>query len=75
MSADDPRRLDLVRSYAEALKVVWIVMCALAGVAMVANAWTEGFALDRELDGEQGFVGKKREGGVEEGGREGMSER
>lgn len=68
MSADDPRRLDLVRSYAEALKVVWIVMCALAGVALVASAWTEGFALDRELDGEQGFVGRKRERGVEEGG-------
>jgi len=54
MSADDPDRTDLIRSYAEALKVVWIVMCALAGVAMVASAWTEGLELDRELGGGAG---------------------
>lgn len=67
MSAHDPDRADLIRSYAEALKVVWIVMCALAAVAMVASAWTEGLDLNRELGEEQGFVSEKRDGSVEEG--------
>lgn len=69
MAADDPNRLALVQSYAEALKVVWVVMCALAGVAMVASAWTEGLDLDRELGGEQGFVRERKTAGGEEEGR------
>lgn len=67
MSTDNPDRLDLIRSYADALKVVWIVMCALAGVAMIASAWTEGLGLDRELGTEQGFVRERRVSSEEEG--------
>ena len=68
MSADNPDKLDLLHSYADALKVVWVVMCALAGVAMVASAWTEGLALDRELGTEQGFVKERKVSSEEDGG-------
>lgn len=67
MAADDPDRLALVQSYADALKVVWVVMCALAGVAMVVSAWTEGLELDRALEGEQGFLRERKIAGGEEG--------
>lgn len=53
-------RTDLVQSYADALKVIWIVMCGLSAVAFVASLWTQHFDLDRELETEQGFVEQKR---------------
>ena len=68
MPIGNPDRRDLVQSYADALKTVWIVMCALAAVAMVASAWTEGLDLNRALETEQGFLReeKGRGGGKEE---------
>ncbi|CAF9931189.1 MAG: hypothetical protein HETSPECPRED_007822 [Heterodermia speciosa] len=45
----------LVKSYADALKVVWLTMCGLSAVAMVASAWTVGLDMDRPLETEQGF--------------------
>ncbi|KAI9875141.1 MAG: hypothetical protein M1830_008826 [Pleopsidium flavum] len=50
---------DLIQSYADALKTVWIVMCALSAVAMVLSAWTRGLGLDRVLETEQGFAGRR----------------
>lgn len=67
MPAADPDRILLIQSYADALKIVWVVMCALAAGAMVASVWTEGLDLNRGLETEQGFVKREREGGVEEG--------
>ncbi len=58
--APGPDRHDLIQSYADALKVVWIVMCALSAVAMVLSAGTKGLDLDRELETEQGFVYERR---------------
>ncbi len=50
-----PARTQLIQSYADALKTVWIVMCALAGVALVSSFLIKGFELDRALETEQGF--------------------
>ena len=50
-----PARTQLVQSYADSLKTVWIVMCALAGVALLSSFFIKGFELDRALETEQGF--------------------
>lgn len=49
---------DLISSYVDALRTVWIIMCIMAGVAfMLSIAFTAHYSLDRELETEQGFVG------------------
>jgi hypothetical protein len=60
-------RTDLVQSYADALKIIWAVMCALAGVALIASLWTEHFDLDVALATDQGFV-ERGSGDVEKDG-------
>ena len=50
-----PTRTQLIQSYADSLKTVWIVMCALAGVALLSSLLIQGFELDRALETEQGF--------------------
>lgn len=50
----------LVQSYADALKVVWVTMCGLSAVAMVASSWTKGLDMDRPLETEQGFWEERR---------------
>ena len=60
----------LVESYVQALRVVWIVMCGFAGLAMLlAVAGTKELGLDREHRTDQGYVGRmpNREVTVEEG--------
>ncbi|KAI9698507.1 MAG: hypothetical protein M1836_004088 [Candelina mexicana] len=51
-----PRRDALVQCYADALKTVWIVMCALAGAAGLASLLTKRLNLDVALETEQRFV-------------------
>jgi hypothetical protein len=53
---DSLMKTQLVQSYADALKVVWAVACAFAGLAFIVSLWTEELNLDRELVTEQCFV-------------------
>jgi MFS family permease len=57
----------LVQSYADGLKVVWIVMCCLSGVALISSLWTQHFSLDRELETEQGFKYQEKNDDSESG--------
>lgn len=52
---DGLAKTDLIQSYADALKTVWIVMCALSAVALIVSFWTEHFSLDRALETDHGF--------------------
>lgn len=54
-----PARTQLIQSYADSLKLVWIVMCALAGVALQSSFLIKGFELDCALETEQGFQVEK----------------
>ena len=67
---DGTNKMDLRTAYADSLKTVWIVMCALAAVAMVASLWTRHYDLDRALSSEQQLQQQKktsRDGVAEEG--------
>lgn len=50
----------LLVSYTDALRYVWIVMCALSAVALAASLFTQAFPLDRALETEQGFKERER---------------
>ncbi|KAL1301487.1 hypothetical protein AAFC00_005733 [Neodothiora populina] len=46
----------LVQSYADALKIVWAVICGLAFLGLCTSLFTRHFSLDRPLETDQGFV-------------------
>ena len=50
----DRKRL-LIQAYADSLKIVWAVMCALSGVAMLGSLFLRKASLDRVLNSEQGL--------------------
>lgn len=58
--ADGTDKSNLKTAYADSLKIVWVVMCALAGAAMIASFWIEHYDLDRALESEQTLRKKKR---------------
>ncbi|TGO20738.1 hypothetical protein BPAE_0269g00080 [Botrytis paeoniae] len=46
----------VIGAYVESLKMVWIVMCALAGLAFVTSLiFTKEIAMSKELETDQGF--------------------
>ena len=54
-------RIAIVNAYADALKVVWVVMAGLAFVALVLGFGTKGLSLNAEMETEQAL----REQGLE----------
>ncbi|PVI08234.1 MFS general substrate transporter [Periconia macrospinosa] len=58
-------KLQLRESYTDALRYIWIVMTAFAGVALIASAFTKHYSLNTALATDQGFVEKKRVKDVE----------
>jgi hypothetical protein len=54
----------VIRAYIESLRVVWCVMCVLAGAAFIVSlVWTKEISLEREIETEQGFIyNRKRKG-------------
>lgn len=66
--AEGPVKEDLLQAYTDALKVVWGVMCALAGVAGFLSLGTKGLSLDRRLKTDQALKVKNEVKGDLEGG-------
>jgi len=54
-------KTQLVSAYADSLKTIWIVMCALSAVGLVASLWTAKYSLDQEHKTMQGYQGNTRE--------------
>jgi hypothetical protein len=48
-------KTQIIQVYADSLKTIWIVMCALSGVALVASLFTKGYSLTQEHKTLQGF--------------------
>lgn len=51
----DPVRTQLIQSYADSLKIVWVTMCGLSAFALILSLLTEGLDLNKPLETEQGF--------------------
>lgn len=45
----------LIQSYADALKIVWVTMCGMSALALILSLWTKGLDLNKPLETEQGF--------------------
>jgi hypothetical protein len=65
--ADGDAKVQLIQAYADSLKIIWVVMAALAGVAMVASFFTKGYSLDQIHQTKQGFVETRRASEEEKG--------
>lgn len=62
---DGDMKNQLKDSYTDALRYIWIVMTALAAVALIASAFTKAYALDRPLETTQGFQEKRKSKDIE----------
>lgn len=54
-------KLILRTTYTDSLRVIYIVMCALAGVAFLLSLFIKHYDLNRALETEQGFMYEKKE--------------
>jgi hypothetical protein len=52
----DPIALALKHAFANSIKIVWVVMCGLAGLALAVAVLIKGDDLNQALATEQGFV-------------------
>lgn len=59
---DGQDKLDLRTAYVDSVRLIFIVLCALAGVALFASLFIKGYSLDTAMDTEQGFKHKKKSG-------------
>jgi hypothetical protein len=48
-------KTQLVQAYADSLKTIWIVMCALSAAGLLASIFTKGYSLNQEHKTLQGF--------------------
>ncbi|TKA48102.1 hypothetical protein B0A54_01594 [Friedmanniomyces endolithicus] len=58
---------DLLKSFADALVIIWIVMTVLSAVALISSCWTQHYDLDRPLETDHGFRGAEKVKTVEDG--------
>lgn len=73
---DGQNKLDLQTAYVESVRLIYIVLCALAAVALVSSLFVKSYSLDTGMETEQGFLHKTKagEGAAEEGKREDVLE-
>ncbi|KAB8360571.1 hypothetical protein FH972_024311 [Carpinus fangiana] len=57
--SDGVEKTELITAYADSLKIVWAVMCALSGVAMIGSIFLKHESLDRKLNTEQALQEKE----------------
>ncbi|PGH12242.1 hypothetical protein AJ79_04422 [Helicocarpus griseus UAMH5409] len=56
---DGPQKLHLKQAYADSLRIVWAVTCAITGVAGLLSILTERYDLTLEIDSDQTMREKK----------------
>jgi hypothetical protein len=56
-----PTKQELRHAYADSLQVVWGVMCALSGIALIGSAFLKKTSLEREHRTEQGVERKAKD--------------
>ena len=53
-------KLDLQTAYVDSVRLIFIVLCALASTALVASVFIKHYDLNRQLETEQGFQHEKK---------------
>lgn len=62
---DGLRKTQLVQAYADALKMIWVVMAALSGAVFISSFVLKRYSLDQEHKTLQGFKESHKESGPE----------
>lgn len=60
MKDHSAEKTELIKAYSDSLGIVWVVICALAGVAFIASLFLKEYELNQVQETEQGFIGDKR---------------
>jgi MFS family permease len=60
---DGLEKSQLKQAYADSLKTIWVVMCALCGLCMISTAFVKAYSLDQEHKTLQGLQEKRPSGG------------
>jgi MFS family permease len=63
LPTDSPEAMEVRRALVKSFRVIWIVMCAFAGLNLVASLFVREYGLDQALETEQGFVHGHGHGG------------
>jgi len=50
-------KMQLIQAYADSLKLVWVVLCVLSGMALLGSFWVRPKTLDQVLNTEQPLKG------------------
>ncbi|PMD33262.1 MFS general substrate transporter [Hyaloscypha variabilis F] len=58
-------KTQLIQAYADSIKVIWVTMCGLAGVALMTCFFVREYSMDMQLQTEQGFKHHGKTGDVE----------
>lgn len=58
---DGSEKLALMHAFADSLKIVWMVMCSLSGLALIGSIWIRRISLDRTHFTEQRLIGSDRD--------------
>lgn len=64
----EPLRTEVRRAFAESLRVVWVVLTAIAGVGMLASLGMRGVGLGGEVDGRYAMEEEEKGKECEEAG-------
>ncbi|CZR64564.1 uncharacterized protein PAC_14462 [Phialocephala subalpina] len=64
--ASSPETTIFKHAFADSIRMVWAVMCGIAGFALIASAGFRANSLDREFSGEQGAVDGGKGSGSED---------
>jgi hypothetical protein len=56
-----PARDELVQTYANSLKSVWVLMCAISAIGLALTLLIRSYSMDKPLETEQCFVNGRRE--------------
>ncbi|KAL3453043.1 major facilitator superfamily domain-containing protein [Aspergillus insuetus] len=56
LPTDSPEAMEIWRALVKSFRVIWMVICAFAGLNLVASLFVREYGLDQALETEQGFV-------------------
>lgn len=50
-----PRKTQMIQAYSDALAMIWVVMCAVAGMGLLLSIFVKGYTLEQDLKTSQGY--------------------
>jgi len=63
---DGEAKTQMVDAYADALRMIWVSLIAMAGVSLILSFTVKGYSLNQEFESQQAFVGRSGEAQTEE---------